>query len=276
MNAPDVSVIIAVKNGGATLRACLESIAAQKACQVEVIVVDALSTDETQAVIEDFRSIVLRHIREADAGIYDAWNKGVARATGRWCAFLGADDRFADPDAARSLVAIGETDADLVLVYGDVRISGPPYEYVHSVDPTTIERRLARGAMIPHPGAVHRTSAIRAAGGFDPRYRIAGDLDLVRRLARRGRLARLPRVVVEMRRGGISSRAAMQVLRHCERLRIVRADGASTLDQFRVVAGGSAQFAGQVVEAALVRTLGVARGRRTSNRVRGFLGVRPR
>lgn len=272
----DVSVIVAVRNGGASLRSCLDSITGQRGCRVELIVVDALSDDDTPAIVREFGATIAHHIRESDRGISDAWNKGVRRASGRWCAFLGADDRFVDRGVLRRLVERGDARDGIVLVYGDLRIVGGPYDYILSVDQTTARDRIRKGSMIPHPGAVHRTSALRAAGGFATELRIAGDLDLVTRLAERGDLERLPEVIVEMRVGGVSTRPSMQMRRHRERFIILRSRRSRSAAAAIVLLGATLGTLGHVSEVALIRSLGVERGRRAANRLRTLVGLRPR
>lgn len=274
--SPDVTVIVAVRNGGDTLRRCLDSIVAQRDCRVELIVIDALSEDLTPSIVAGFADAVAHHIREPDSGIYDAWNKGVARATGRWCAFLGADDAFADEAALSRMVTVGSRSDDVVLVYGDVRVVGGPYEYVHSVEESDVQARLQRASMLPHPGAIHRVTAVQEAGGFDPDFRIAGDLDLALRLARLGPILRCSSVTTVVGAGGISARSSMQFRRHLERYRILRSSLRPPKAITRTLFDATPALVGQTVEAALIRVLGVPRGRRGANRFRRLLRRAPR
>lgn len=89
-----VSVIIATYNSGEYMHDCLQSIAGQKVKNLEVVIADGGSTDNTRAIVESFKQLDISWKSEPDKGIYDALNKGAARARGRWFHFLGSDDRL--------------------------------------------------------------------------------------------------------------------------------------------------------------------------------------
>lgn len=89
-----VSVIIATCNAGKIIADCLSSIKAQSNKNIEIVIVDAESTDNTIDIIRQFKFDKLTWISEADEGIYDALNKGIKIAKGKWFYFLGADDRL--------------------------------------------------------------------------------------------------------------------------------------------------------------------------------------
>jgi len=91
---PTVTIIIATYNAERHVSACLASIASQTFGDKEVVVVDGGSTDRTIELLEAADVENLRWVSEADNGIYDALNKGVSMAKGRWLYFLGADDRL--------------------------------------------------------------------------------------------------------------------------------------------------------------------------------------
>jgi hypothetical protein len=93
--APSVSVIVVTKNPGSRLSAALESVWAQRHVTLELIVIDGASTDGTREFLERHRDRIAVLVSEPDAGVYDAMNKGIARATGDWIYFLGGDDRLA-------------------------------------------------------------------------------------------------------------------------------------------------------------------------------------
>jgi glycosyltransferase involved in cell wall biosynthesis len=206
-----VSVIIAVRNGAATLQRCLDSIAAQDLASRETIVLDAVSTDGTRELLERNRlaAVIDQYVSEPDKGVYDAWNKGIRRARGRWVCFLGCDDTFHDPAALRSLVETsaraGEPSS---VVYGRIRRVTQGGVLVETIGAPWERSRdsFLAGVNIPHPGTLHLRSMLEARGGFDISYRIAGDYHLLL-----GELpARAPlfvdRVVVDMGFGGLSSR----------------------------------------------------------------------
>lgn len=207
---PKASVIIAVKNGRATLQRCLDSIAVQDLPTKEVIVVDSLSVDGTRELLE--RSVaqgkVDRYVSEPDSGVYDAWNKGLKLSSGEWVCFLGCDDVFSDAGALRSLVQAASRAGDSRVVYGRVNRRTPSGLLVETIGQGWERARSAflKGVNIPHPGALHHRSLFEERGCFDASYRIAGDYDLLlRELPHRPPLF-IDRIVVDMSLGGISSR----------------------------------------------------------------------
>lgn len=91
---PKVSIIIATYNAGKELEACIASIAAQPTDQLELIIMDGGSTDETLHILQAQQHSWLHWQTGPDKGIYDALNKGAALAKGAWVYFMGADDRL--------------------------------------------------------------------------------------------------------------------------------------------------------------------------------------
>ena len=105
---PLVSVIIATYNAGKYLRRALDSVYSQSYTNVECIVVDGCSKDNTLDIVREYVCKNIVYISEQDLGIYDALNKGVLIAKGEWIYVLGADDELL-PDGLRSFF-LGEND----------------------------------------------------------------------------------------------------------------------------------------------------------------------
>ena len=171
-------------------------------------------------------------ISEPDAGIYDAMNKGIAAATGEVVGFLNADDVFASKTALRSIAHALEhpaTDA----VYGDL-------VYVRQNDLEAVVRYWRSGAFhpgafasgwaVPHPTFYVRRRLLEQHGGFDLRFKVAGDAELIMRLLERHRVRvrYVPEVLVRMRVGGVSNRSVHNVLRgNAEIIEALRRNGLS-------------------------------------------------
>ena len=93
-NAPMVSIIIATFNASATLARCLNSIVNQNTRNWELIVIDGASTDGTVDLIESFSNSIAYWQSQSDSGIYDAWNRGLDKATGKYiCFYVHAIDQ---------------------------------------------------------------------------------------------------------------------------------------------------------------------------------------
>lgn len=120
MPQPLISIIVPTFNAAALIGECLESLGRQTLTDLEVLVLDGGSRDETVSVAHhrargDAR---IRVFSEPDRGIYDAMNKGVKRSRGRWLLFLGSDDRLGSGDVLERISPLLRDDVDIV--YGDV------------------------------------------------------------------------------------------------------------------------------------------------------------
>jgi glycosyltransferase involved in cell wall biosynthesis len=212
-----ISVITAVYNRHRTVGRAIDSVLSQSYPAVESVVIDGSSTDGTLRVLEAYRTRLGVFISECDQGIYDALNKGLKHATGDVIGFLHADDSFDNSDVL-TRVAAAFQDPFIDAVYGDL-------VYVRDDDSHKVIRywkaglydevALARGWMPPHPTLYVRRSVYSRLGGFDTRYRIAADYDLVLRFFALGKIrsAYIPEVLVRMRVGGISNRSLRTIMR---------------------------------------------------------------
>lgn len=205
-----ISVITVAFNAGATIADACASVAAQDHDDLEHIIIDGGSADGTAAAVAASARPGHVFVSEPDKGLYDAMNKGLARATGELIGFLNADDFFCRTDAmslvARAAAAAPAADA----VSGGVAI-------VAADDVTRLTRaypaapfapwmlRLAH--MPPHPGFYARRRAYERVGGFDPAIRIGADFDwMVRFFAVNGlKAAMIPETLVTLREGGLSN-----------------------------------------------------------------------
>jgi glycosyltransferase involved in cell wall biosynthesis len=176
-----VAVVVPVRNGATTLRACLDALAAQEAAPpFEVTVVDNGSTDGTAEVARR-HPVVTRVVAEARPGSYAARNTGVAASSGDVVAFLDADCVAHPRWLAAAVGALEGHD-----------LAGGPVVPIRTEHPTIWERYtnavyLDQRDAIEHHGfaatanLVVRRAALDAVGGFDATLRSSGDVDLCRR-----------------------------------------------------------------------------------------------
>src|SRR3990172_4925700 len=172
---PRISVIVCSYNGSRTLRDCCEGLRKLDYPDFEVIVVDDGSTDSTAAIAEDYG---FRVIRTENRGLSSARNTGRAAATGEIVAYLD-DDAYPDPHWL-SYLAETFSRADHVGVGGPNLTpaeDGPIAQCVaHSPgNPTHVLLTDEEAEHIPGCNMAFRRSALEAIGGFDPRFRAAGD-----------------------------------------------------------------------------------------------------
>ncbi|HLP95857.1 MAG TPA: glycosyltransferase family 2 protein [Saprospiraceae bacterium] len=116
------SIITVVYNGESLLKGTMESVLRQTYSELEYIVVDGASKDQSLAIIQEYAAKMpgLRWISEPDKGLYDAMNKGLAMATGDFVQFLNAGDWLHAPDTLEKLAAICTSQTDVL--YGDTML----------------------------------------------------------------------------------------------------------------------------------------------------------
>ncbi len=93
-NHPLVSIILVTFNAGSYLKDCLDSILKQAYKNIEIVIKDGGSTDNTPSVVKEYERYITIYETSPDSGIYDAMNQAIKLANGRWIYFLGADDRL--------------------------------------------------------------------------------------------------------------------------------------------------------------------------------------
>lgn len=204
-----ISIITAVRNGAAAIGPTLESVNEQDWPDVEHVIVDGASTDDTMRVVRERGRRVGPTISERDRGVYDAFNKGLALATGEWIGFLGAGDRFARRDALSRLIEATRS-PPVDAVFADLAIVSPlDGRVIRNYRSSSFSpRRIGSGYMPAHPTLLLRRSVYERYGNYDIGYRIAGDFEFIARAFARGQTsyAYVPEVLIEMADGGLSNR----------------------------------------------------------------------
>jgi glycosyltransferase len=203
-----ISVITATYNSAQTIRDTLTCIRQQDHPDIEHIIVDGHSTDNTLDIVGTFPHVG-KVISEKDRGIYDAMNKGIRLATGEVIGILNSDDVYIDRFVL-SAVASAFADPAVMTVYADL-------QYVHPDDLNRVQRTWITGPfkkknfyygwMPPHPTFFVRKEVYGLAGLFNTNLQSAADYELMLRILVRHELPAfyIPRVIVKMRAGGISN-----------------------------------------------------------------------
>lgn len=175
-----VSIVTICRNAADTIEATLKSVAAQTYPNIEYIVVDGASTDDTVAVCDRYQSTITTMVSEPDDGIYNAMNKGVGLATGDFVVFANADDYLFDANVVENVVAfIQQNPADVVYGSHEARFPGTGVpSSIHA--PTTPEHMLDaiicfKGGCLLQPATFFRRTVFDTVGGFSEEYGIASD-----------------------------------------------------------------------------------------------------
>ena len=226
---PAITIIVAAFNAAATLPQCLDSIAAQDFANKQTIVIDGGSEDGTVAIIQSRQSVIDYWVSEPDNGIYHAWNKGLAHATGNWICFLGADDYLWTPTALSELVGALGDDTDPRVAYGNVAVIDDAGRVLYRLGAPwpKVAPRFRDHMSIPHPGLLHHRSLFAEHGDFDESYRIAGDYEFLLRELRNhpARYLAKPDILIGMRVGGASSQPGNSLKLLWENRRAQKAHG---------------------------------------------------
>jgi hypothetical protein len=205
----DFSVITVAKNAAATLEKCIASVEAQRHASLEYILIDGASTDETAAIVARHKARVDQFVSEPDNGIYDAMNKGLKRARGRFIYFLGADDYLLDENTLADVAAFISRMPACDLVYGGIEVRFPDgHAEIFMPPPADEALSFLVSGCLPHQASFASRRAFDLAGTFDDRYRIAGDYDWFLRVVTHPQLVtrRIERVIASYRIDGASSR----------------------------------------------------------------------
>jgi glycosyltransferase involved in cell wall biosynthesis len=199
---PRVSVVMPAFNGAHWLQRALASLLTQTFADIEVIVVDDGSTDDTAAIVADAAAkdprIVILH--QQQSGIATALNRGVAEARGEYIGRLDTDD-IAAPDRFERQVAFMDAHPDVGVVGGSmVRIDAHDRKLHRMRYPTeNVATEMLKYSALAHPAVLMRRSLLLELGGYRRAFRYSGDYDLWLRMAERTHLANLPDVVTYYR-----------------------------------------------------------------------------
>ena len=208
-----ISITIPVLNDLRVGRALDSVLSQQHEHELELIVIDAGSTDGTLEVLERYRKRIAVLVSEPDRGIYDGMNKGVGLATGDVVGILNADDRYSDPLVLRDVMdAFSREDVDAC--YGDLVYANEADEVVRYWKGGD-RRNWRLGWMPPHPTFFVRRRVYERYGAFDLRYPISADYELMLRLMlKHGVEVRyLARVLVDMAPGGNSGGSLSTIMK---------------------------------------------------------------
>lgn len=203
------SIITATYNSATTIIDCLASINNQSYPHIEHIVIDGVSSDNTCQLVKENspRSLVFS---ERDAGIYDAMNKGLAKATGDIIGILNSDDIYMNLDILQKVADLFES-TNVDAIYGDLIYSNPETRQITRTwhAGSYSKKSFLYGWMPPHPTFFVKKSVYDKYGYFNLNLYTAADYELMLRFLYRYaiKVAYLPEIMVNMRTGGASNRS---------------------------------------------------------------------
>jgi glycosyltransferase involved in cell wall biosynthesis len=211
---PKVSIITVVYNAVDTIENTIQSVIEQTYPNIEYIVIDGGSTDGTMEVINRYKDRISKIVSERDKGIADAFNKGIALATGDWIGMINADDWYAYNAVERIIMSVTSND---VICCGNLILIG---KNGYAECKKSKVSWLNFGMYIMHPTCFVRKEVYRNVGLYDTTLKIAIDFDMFLRIKAAGyRIKYIKEMLAFMHTGGVSSDV---VTMHHEELTVMR------------------------------------------------------
>ena len=213
-----LSLITATYNSAFTIKECMQSVEKQDYSEVEYIIIDGGSSDDTISVVKksNKKNENIRWQSEPDNGIYDALNKGIRMATGDVIGFVHSDDFLAEPTIISQIMAEFKNE-QVHGVYGDLHYIDKHQEnkVIRTWKSCAFKPKLLQnGWMPPHPALFLKKEVYQKHKGFDLSYKIAADYDFMLRVLQDPLLkfSYLPKVITKMRVGGASNRSIKNII----------------------------------------------------------------
>ncbi len=206
-----ISIITATYNSQATIQDTIKSVLSQNYCNIEHIIIDGGSTDDTLNIVRSYGDKISKIISEPDKGIYDAMNKGIKLATGDVVGLLNSDDFFNNNTYISQVVETFKKDMEIDAVYANMY-------YVSQNEPTKIirywkskdfkKKMFFSGWHPPHPTLYIKKDIYKKYGTFDLSFNLAADFELMLRFFERHKIRtkHIDTYAVRMRLGGATSK----------------------------------------------------------------------
>jgi len=209
-----ITIITVSYNSGRTIETTFKSVLEQTYSNIEYIVIDGGSTDNTLNIAKKYSNIISILISEQDNGLYDAMNKGIKLASGDIIGLINSDDLFCDPDAICKVIKEFEKNKKLDSVYADLF-------YVAEMDINKISRRWVSGIQRKfkygwhpaHPTFYIKKTIYDRFGLFDLSFRLAADFEIMLRFLEKHKISTyyLKDPLVKMRLGGETNKSLKNI-----------------------------------------------------------------
>jgi len=207
-----ISIITVAYNGSSFIQNTIESVLTQTYPNIEYIIVDGFSKDNTVDIIKEYEPKFngrMKWVSEKDRGMYDAMNKGIRMATGDVVGIINSDDFYHRNDVVAEIAKVFEDD-NVQATFADVRFVNPDnlnktvrYYSSKNFSPN----RFRFGFMPAHPSFFTYKKNFETFGYYQTDYKIAADYELLIRFLYTNKLKYkyLPLDVMKMRTGGMST-----------------------------------------------------------------------
>lgn len=205
-----VSIITVSFNSEKTIKRTIESVLNQSYQNIEYLIIDGASTDNTLQIIKSYEKAFdgrLKLVSEPDNGIYDAMNKGIRLAKGELIGIINSDDYY-EMTAVQDMVDSLKEDDPYQILYG----------FLKKINNGVVTQILMtrheniRNVMIPHPTCFITKKLYDDVGMYDTKYRSCADYEFALRMSKNPRVHFVPvyKVISTFDDGGMSSKYSSQ------------------------------------------------------------------
>lgn len=186
---PKFSVITVTYNAEEVLERTIDSVIEQSYSQIEYIVIDGASTDNTSVILDKYRKVIDVLLSEPDDGLYDAMNKGLSRATGDYVLFLNAGDTFFSSFTLEELVKTFPEGGFPDVIYGNTALVNKVGEFIKMrrlKPPVELTwKSFSKGMLVCHQAFFVKREL---AEPYDLQYRYSSDFDWCIRILKKASL----------------------------------------------------------------------------------------
>lgn len=212
-----VSIITPCYNSSDSIEDCLSSILNQNYEELEHVIIDGKSTDNTINIINSFNDVSRILVSEKDSGIYEAINKGINLSNGKIIGILHSDDRLGSKKIISEIVEIFNSNSNIQILYGNLLYTNYNFSRIIRTWKSKKYKKnlLSYGWMPPHPTVYVRKEIFQEIGYYNKGYKISGDYDFLIRLFKKyGKQSYyLNSDLYYMRIGGVSNNKISNIIR---------------------------------------------------------------
>ena len=207
-----ISIITVVFNNEKIIRQTIESVLSQKNIDLEYIIIDGASNDNTLNIINEYIDKISLVISEKDKGIYDAMNKGLELATGDIIGILNSDDIFYDDYILSNIHLEFLSNSSIDIIYGNILYVD--YNNTDKVIRNWISKDYSHtffkyANVPPHPSTFVKKIVYQKSGNYNQKYHNASDYDFLFRILEihKFKSKYINAYFVKMRMGGASNKS---------------------------------------------------------------------
>lgn len=212
-----ISIITVVYNNDKTIRDAMQSVLGQTYKNIEYVIIDGGSKDNTVNLINEYKEKLGYFVSEKDSGLYDAMNKGILACTGDVIGILNSDDLYQDSHVIKDVMDQFNNDPELDILYGNL-------VYVKSDDTNKVVRNwksksyyknfFENANVPPHPSLFLKSEVYKSAGLFDLQYKLAADYELMLRIFKKHNFKskHINKLIIKMRLGGATNQSVSNII----------------------------------------------------------------